>query len=205
MNNKKKEEKFVTKKQQSEQKIYPKGNKKRNIGRHVINHALAKNRYKRLGLVTVFLTLAWVFLLLAIINKGFIYISGNSILSDLFTFIFESVIFRIFFFASSIWIFIDLSRTLGQASVTQPFGRFVKHLNTVHSSGGEKFILRGKDIFFVQIAIAFNQMINRLKHENEKRKERCLDLVFILESRSNILTKEEKKILERFKVDLLQD
>ncbi|XMO22877.1 hypothetical protein ACKZJ7_00385 (plasmid) [Leptospira sp. 'Mane'] len=110
--------------------------------------------------------------------------------------------FRLLFFTFSIWAIIDLAKALGQSSVVQPFERFTKHLQSVNASGGDKFVLRGKDILFVPIVVAFNQMINRLRHEDEKRKNAYRQFLHIIESKSNSLTKEETQWLQQIKRDL---
>lgn len=175
---------------------------KRSGVRHAISHALVKNRFKRLGPLTIFIGIGWIVLILALINKGFLFLSGTSILSDFFGFIFDSTLLRLVFFAFSGWAIFDLARAIGQATILQPFGRFTKHLQNVNSSGGEKFVLRGKDIHFIPLAMAFNQLINRLRHADEKNKANYKKLIQLIESQHRQLPEEERNWLQKLKADL---
>lgn len=66
------------------------------------------------------------------------------------------------------YVFFQVAVAIGEARVSAPFHRFVKHLQSVHRDGGDKFVLRRGDVHFVPVAVAFNQMINRIKKQSTK-------------------------------------
>lgn len=163
--------------------------------RHSITKSIFKNRLKKSFWLILTTILGWCILLIILMNKIFMSMNGVSILNKYIDLILDNFIFRIVLLVLLFFIFYDLALAIGKAKVMQPWGRFIKHLNLVDSKKGEKFILRKGDVEFIPIVLAFNQMINRITHQNKKTKSTVNKLIQIIESNKINLTEEEKKII----------
>ncbi len=167
--------------------------------RHAITHSVVAERYKKFQVSTIILFLSWILFILAILNSAFLFVYKESVFGSFFEYVFKNIWLRVLFFGLFIYVALDFARSIGISSIVQPFQRFIRHMGTVTISGGEKFIIRKKDEYFLPVAVAFNQMINRLKNSYLKEIEDTRFLLQLIEKEKISLTPEDKMRMDKIK------
>ncbi|MCB1179944.1 MAG: hypothetical protein KDK36_20370 [Leptospiraceae bacterium] len=168
--------------------------KRKKTSRHAITHSVVTNRYKKFKISTILLFSSWILFFLAILNSAFIFIFKESVFSGFFELIMGNIWLRLLLIGLFIFMGLDFARALGKSNIIQPFNRFIRHLSSVTVRGGDKFAIREKDEYFLPVAIAFNQMINRIKNTHEKEIKDTKFLIEVIEKNKMKMDKESLEI-----------
>jgi len=114
------------------------------------------------------LVLLFVFFGIDLLDWLFISEYGVSVLSPLREFLNRSIILRLLLLLIWGWLLFDLALLGGTHLARGPYERFIRHLNSVPEKLN-RFESREGDQEFMEIAEAYNRMLDRLEEIKRKR------------------------------------
>ena len=167
--------------------------------RQILAFQYARKRLRTFGMQNLFLWFCWALLLVALLHRIFLSFFGDSIFAQAVEYVQQSTPLRVLAVIFCLVAFFDLARSIGAASVAQPFERFARHLDSVDGGEGKMFQPRKGDRAFLPIVKSYNRMNARLRRSRNSRQEERARLLSIIDKYGNVPEGDCRSWLEELK------